>query len=606
MPGRDAISNLEYQEAESKFSSKIIKENHKILNSAIGNLENSILICEYPELEINPMRTQVFYITPEFLESPSDYDLKELKNQIDLYKSQFESLCQKLNNYIGNFVVIKLKSLYGPSDKMKNEINEIIKNFEETIKNLCGPLISEEEGLDSIDTEYFNNSQKTSLSKDRSQITENIEKFKKESEELNMKYNIMFRDISRAVELIFNSIKNIPSSISKLQDKIEEGMSKYEETLELINDKEHIDKYNKYLQKIHESLELIIIYKNQIIKKVEDDIDKLEEEYKKRRSSFITLKVKVEDIIKNLETRSKSINNDILGVRKKYNQKKIELPEISIASVSAVIIEKVEELMDTNMNESIKILKEEKVNIKKEIQQVIIDFESFVKEVYLDLLIILDITGSMELYFDQVRTKLKDIIGNIKKNLKEYQVSNINLGFIGYKDVEEIYKKDYVDIPFKTDLDEILEGIDKTVVGGGDDTAEDIAFAFELALKKNWTCKAKFAVLIPDSPCHGSKYHGPDIMDNYPKGIKNRKDIEESVKKLANNGVSLICIKLNQSTDIMFKIFYDIYKEVNSKDIKSKFYVAKLDSAKQLAEQVQSAVSKLFKNQKNHGSLAKS
>ena len=607
MPGRDVILNLEYQEAESKFSSKIIKENHKILNSAIGNLENSILICEYPELEINPMRTQVFYITPEFLESPSDdKKLKELKNQIDLYKSQFESLCQKLNNYIGNFVVIKLKSLYGPSDKMKNEINEIIKNFEETIKNLCGPLISEEEGLDSIDTEYFSNSQKTSLSKDRSQITENIEKFKKESEELNMKYNIMFRDISRAVELIFNSIKNIPSSISKLQDKIEEGMSKYEETLELINDKEHIDKYNKYLQKIHESLELIIIYKNQIIKKVEDDIDKLEEEYKKRRSSFITLKVKVEDIIKNLETRSKSINNDILGVRKKYNQKKIELPEISIASVSAVIIEKVEELMDTNMNESIKILKEEKVNIKKEIQQVIIDFESFVKEVYLDLLIILDITGSMELYFDQVRTKLKDIIGNIKKNLKEYQVSNINLGFIGYKDVEEIYKKDYVDIPFKTDLDEILEGIDKTVVGGGDDTAEDIAFAFELALKKNWTCKAKFAVLIPDSPCHGSKYHGPDIMDNYPKGIKNRKDIEESVKELANNGVSLICIKLNQSTDIMFKIFYDIYKEVNSKDIKSKFYVAKLDSAKQLAEQVQSAVSKLFKNQKNHGSLAKS
>ena len=352
MPGRDVILNLEYQEAESKFSSKIIKENHKILNSAIGNLENSILIFEYPELEINPMRTQVFYITPEFLESPSDdKKLKELKNQIDLYKSQFESLCQKLNNYIGNFVVIKLKSLYGPSDKMKNEINEIIKNFEETIKNLCGPLISEEEGLDSIDTLYFNNSQKTSLSKDRAQITENIEKFKKESEELNMKYNIMFRDISRAVELIFISIKNIPSSLSKLQDKIEEGMSTYEETLGLINDKKYLDKYNKYLQKISESIELIIIYKNQIIKKVEDDIDKLEEEYKKHRSSFFTLKVKVEDIIKNLEIRSKSINNDILGVRQKYNQKKIELPERSISSISAVIIEKVEKLMDTDKND---------------------------------------------------------------------------------------------------------------------------------------------------------------------------------------------------------------------------------------------------------------
>ena len=81
----------------------------------------------------------------------------------------------------------------------------------------------------------------------------------------------MFRDISRAVELIFISIKNIPSSLSKLQDKIEEGMSKYEETLELINDKKDLDKYNKLLQKIRESLEIIIIYKNQIIKKVEDD-----------------------------------------------------------------------------------------------------------------------------------------------------------------------------------------------------------------------------------------------------------------------------------------------------------------------------------------------
>ena len=150
-----------------------------------------------------------------------------------------------------------------------------------------------------------------------------------------------------------------------------------------------------------------------------------------------------------------------------------------------------------------------------------------------------------------------------------------------------------------------MEKIEKTVVGGGDDSAEDIAFAFELALKKEWTCKAKFAVLIPDSPCHGLKYHDKTLMDNYPNGIKSRKDIEESVRELANNGVSLICIKLNPSTDIMFKIFDDIYKEVNSKSKKSEFYVAKLDSVKHLADQVQSSVSKLFKVQKIHESQAK-
>ena len=253
MPGTNVISKLEYKEAESKIGSTIVKENHQILNSAIGNLQDSILICQYPELEINPMRTQIFFIPPEFLENPSDDKLKELNNQIDLYKNQYESLSKQLNDYIGSNAVNKLKSLYDPSYKMKMEINEIIKNFEETIKNLCGPLISEQEGLNSIDAESFNNLQKNSLSKDKIQITEKVEKFKKESEELNQQYNIMFRNISGAVGLIFNSIKNLPTSLSELQDKVEKGMSNFEEILEHFNDKKDLDKYNKYLQKIHES-----------------------------------------------------------------------------------------------------------------------------------------------------------------------------------------------------------------------------------------------------------------------------------------------------------------------------------------------------------------
>ena len=50
----------------------------------------------------------------------------------------------------------------------------------------------------------------------------------------------------------------------------------------------------------------------------------------------------------------------------------------------------------------------------------------------------------------------------------------------------------------------------------------------------------------------------------------------------------------------MFKIFDDIYKEVNSETIKSEFYVAELESAQHLADLVQSLVSELFKAQKIH------
>ena len=103
---------------------------------------------------------------------------------MSIYINEFESLCGQLNEYIKKDFVKNLKSLYEPSFKMKNEINEIMKNFEETIKNLCGPLISEQEGLNSIDTNSFNSSQKNSFSKEKLQITEKIAKFKKDSEEL--------------------------------------------------------------------------------------------------------------------------------------------------------------------------------------------------------------------------------------------------------------------------------------------------------------------------------------------------------------------------------------------------------------------------------------
>ena len=44
-------------------------------------------------------------------------------------------------------------------------------------------------------------------------------------------------------------------------------------------------------------------------------------------------------------------------------------------------------------------------------------------------------------------------------------------------------------------------------VGGGDDTAEDVAWAFEKINKKNWKSNCKVVILVTDAPCHGIKYH---------------------------------------------------------------------------------------------------
>jgi hypothetical protein len=59
----------------------------------------------------------------------------------------------------------------------------------------------------------------------------------------------------------------------------------------------------------------------------------------------------------------------------------------------------------------------------------------------------------------------------------------------------------------------------------GDDGPEDIAGGLEAALKQDWQSEVKYAVLIADSPCHGSKYN--DQLDLYPKGDPKGRNVEK-------------------------------------------------------------------------------
>ena len=52
------------------------------------------------------------------------------------------------------------------------------------------------------------------------------------------------------------------------------------------------------------------------------------------------------------------------------------------------------------------------------------------------------------------------------------------------------------------------------------------------SFKKNWKNKARFAILVTDEPCHGLKYHDPELLDDYPKGVPNGENIENLVQQL--------------------------------------------------------------------------
>jgi len=553
---QNSLSEMNYDEAENLMSSDIINKNHKLLNKTENRINDSVMICEEPQIDMSPMRTEIFFVPPEFIKNPKDETLKSLLIDINLYKSKYGKLAMNANQlYEKGFK--SLHNLYGPSNNIKTEVNKLKLQFEETVKNLCAPLISEQEGLDKIDINSLNEDQKEQFIEDKMYIKDQILEFKEESDRLNKLYHKLFENVYDSVKNICDDINGIPKTISQVQKEIDKGMKEFENILKGFTNPDDTTKFDQSLKLIKESFKKLQNNINHI--QILERINTLEFQIESRKDKLETLKNKSSEIIENLKSISNSIKNDIIKIREKYAQNPVELPELN---ASNIIID----LIMNSINNSIEPIKEENLDLKKGVEKVTIDFVELERETSLDLLFIMDITGSMSNCVDLVK---KNIINIIEKIPDKCPGVVINMGFIGYRDVtkdeetEEIKLEDYVDKDFTTNYDELKNSIMNIIVTGGGDTAEDIACAMELALKKSWKNNARFAILFADAPCHGRKYHDEGLSDNFPNGVEGRRNIEELIEELAKKNVSLYCTEINQDTKIMYQIFKDIYNKYN-------------------------------------------
>ena len=117
--------------------------------------------------------------------------------------------------------------------------------------------------------------QKNEINKDKTSIIYKIEEFKKESDRLNRNYNGLFNHMSKAVQIICNSIKDMPSTINDFQDKINKGMTKLEEILEKFQSKDNHESFHKYLIKVKETFKIINSQKDKIIIFIKEKINNL-------------------------------------------------------------------------------------------------------------------------------------------------------------------------------------------------------------------------------------------------------------------------------------------------------------------------------------------
>ncbi len=143
------------------------------------------------------------------------------------------------------------------------------------------------------------------------------------------------------------------------------------------------------------------------------------------------------------------------------------------------------------------------------------------QQIPLDILFVMDTTGSM----GEEIERLKTTIELIHLNLTSLSVpTDVRFGMVLYKDVEDDYLTEV--IPMTRDLDVFQESLSRVEAYGGGDTPEDLQAALQKAVKTiRWNRDGiKLAFIITDAPPHldyGQKYTYTDaVKDAKEMGIK--------------------------------------------------------------------------------------
>ena len=516
---------IDYASAEKIIDSETTKENHNLLNESLSDINELMLM--YNNINFSTINATVNDNPKnlDFLLTSNKSSMQVAKDDLDLYKSRYASLSQQANAFTKE-VSESLKTISAPLNEFKKEIDNITKQYEETIQNLAVPLY------------LYSNQTKVKL---RSLIPdESLPELKNEIEKLNNFSNPFFKYIGEVSKNLNSSLAKVKDSVESLIDKVNTGISKFNENLEIIAK-----------ETIHRQL---IEIKNSFIS-FKSGIDNSIEEFRDIKKEITKLIEEVKKFDLDEKNYKEIINNtkNIIG----------EIGKNSGAIISNLFSKIVIPVTVFEKDRTIKLyiflyllinFFESKVDEMTEIANVEISTS-------LDLLFIMDITGSMGYYISDAKNNILSIITRI---VEECPGIDINLGFIGYRDFYE----EYIDIDFTknhTYLKSIISGV---YASGGGDLPEDVAFALELALNKTWKNNARMAVFVADAPNHGTKYGGfvddEDLLGEVPE----RRLIEEMIAEMAEENIALFCYRISYYTDKMFKLFENIYNETKSNNTK--------------------------------------
>ena len=178
-------------------------------------------------------------------------------------------------------------------------------------------------------------------------------------------------------------------------------------------------------------------------------------------------------------------------------------------------------------------------NIEKNVtnnEEIDLENES-VKSEIIQLMFVIDTTGSMSDEIRYIKEEVKDIIASIKEDNPN---STIQLAIMVYRDIGDKYVTKYND--FTTDIEKQQSFINDQYASGGGDFPEAVHIALGEAVDKNWSDSdaTKIIIHIADAPSHD------DDVDDW----------NVAVKKASEKGIKIITVAssgINRMTEYCFR-----------------------------------------------------
>jgi hypothetical protein len=193
---------------------------------------------------------------------------------------------------------------------------------------------------------------------------------------------------------------------------------------------------------------------------------------------------------------------------------------------------------------------------RHEISKMDIPGEIKVNPTWVDVVIIMDVTGSMGSYIRNARDTVLEAFDALRTL---YPVCEFRLAVIAYRDYGDT--EPFVIIPFTTDIESVRNQLNLIQACGGDDTPENVAGAFKKASELNWQGDVKTIFFVTDAPAHGTDYHPITMGDRYPRGDPEGLDPKQQAIAFARQGIDLTLFRVTPHVDMMIEQLHLAYKD---------------------------------------------